>query len=670
MGLAPSFALADWRDFIPTPFENSAYFETFGSYERDYLHSGSQSSRWDDSFLREKLTLLSDGYSYDPRFMQYHFSIAGLLRQENYDSSVAGSTGWTDGTGTEFDVRLVFLPEHSYNLTVFASRYEPLFKEQSAVQHNAVGTTYGASFRYRKKPYFLHVGIVNDHIDSGESSSDVTRFSLDGEYFKRFANGNEVSFTAGYVPSWFSNSADLTGNSNEYSAGNMLNLYGVRITSNVSKSDYDQESTQSGTVKSDQLNAYSLLNADLPWNFRTDASYRYRDNEDTIEEPDTPATKLTDRGDDLQFDLSHRLYESLDTTYTFLRDTRDSSGGSTTGTSNALTVAYAKLLPEQSRLLAGLGVSRTDTDSSGQPTITNQQFTIAVPGTITLPQQSVDQTSIIVFLLSPLPPFQLIQLVENVHYTVIPNGTSFDIRIFNLPPEFVVPGTYTFSISYSLLSGDFSLQTDSVSGNASVQLFSDLVTPYFSYIHVHSSVTSGVFPGIPIDSTTYTTGLILHRGPWRLLGEYQDLKWNVSPYRAWRADLQYVSTLSETVNFYATASYLNRYYPQGSSGALPGTTSGLGSGPYTEELESVAANIQKQFPSWNMYLAVGGGYSRLSQLIDTNAYTLNGSWTWHIAKVDLSIGATGYASDSSGAGTIPVRRDHELVYLNMRRRLF
>jgi hypothetical protein len=671
MGFAVSVAFADWRDFIPTPFENSAYLETFGLYERDSLRSGSQSSRWDDTFIRERLTLLSDGYSYDPRFLQYHFSIAGLLRQENYDSSLVGSTGWTNGTGTEFDARLVLLPEHTYNLTVFASRYQPLFKEQSAVEHNAVGTTYGASVRYRKKPYFLHLGTVNDHIDSGQSSSDVTRLALDSEYFKRFTNGNELSFNGGYDSSWFSNSEDLTGTSNEYSLGNMLNLRRVRLTSNASKSDFNQESATTGKFKSDQLSAYTLLNGYLPWNFRTNFSYRYRDNTDTIQEPDASATKLSDKGDDIQLDVSHRLYESLDTTYTFLRDSRNSSGGDTAGTSNALTMTYTKRLPAQSRWLAGIGVSRTDTDSSGAPNVLNQPFpNVAVPGSITLPQQNADPTSIVVFLQSPLLPFQLIELTENAHYAVIPVGNSFEIRIFSLPPQFVVPGTYDFSVTYSLTAGNFSLRYDTISGNASAQLFADLVTPYFGYVHVASKVLSGAFPGIPIDSTTYTTGLILHPGPVRLLGEYQELQWDVSPYRAYRAEVQYVTVLNPTTDFYATASYLNRYYPHGSSAALSGTVSVSASRAYTEEVESVSANIQKQLPSWNMYLALGGGYSRLNQLIDTDAYTLNGSWTWHIAKVDLSIGASAYASGSSGGNTVSTRRDHEIVYFNLRRRLF
>jgi hypothetical protein len=671
MGVAPSCVCAEWKDFAPTPFENGAYLDTFASWERDNLHAGNASSRWNDTFIREKVTLFSDGYSYHPRFLQYHFSIGGALRQENYDSSLTGSTGWTDGTGLEYDLRLVFLPEHTYNLSVFASRYEPLFKEQSASQHTSVGTTYGTSFRYRKKPYFVHAGVVTDNIDNGVSSSDVTRVALDGEYLKRFGDGYETSVNAGFNPSWFSSSTGLSGNQTEYTFGNVLNLQTVRLTSNFSKNDFHQDTATAESFESDQLSWYELLNAYLPYNFRSDLSYRFRDNNDTIESPATPVTKLSDQGDDLEFNLAHRLYESVETTYTFLRDSHSSSGGDTTSLSNSLTLSYAKRLPRDSRLLVGFGVARTDTDNTGQATVLNQAFPgVAIPpGLLTLPQQNVDASTILVFLQSPLPPFQLILLTENVDYRLIGAvGSTFQIQIISLPPQFVLPGTYSFSVSYSLTSGDFSLQTDSVSGNASTQLFNDLLTPYFNYVHITSKVLSGFFPGVPLDSTTYVTGLIVHRGPVRLLGEYEDFEWNVSPYHAWRVEAQYISSLGPTTNVYATAAYLNKYYPHGSSGSLTGTVSAMAA--YTEQSESGAASIQQQLPAWNMYLSAGGSYSHLHGFVDTNAYAFNASWAWRVGRIDLSVGASAYESDSSGAGTVPTRRDHELVYVNLRRRIF
>jgi hypothetical protein len=666
VGFAPSFAFADWRAFVPRPLENGAFFDTFASFERDNIRSGTHPSRWRDTFVRERLTLYSNGYSYDPRFLQYQFSLAEAGKQEDYESSSLEPLGWKYGAGLEYDAKLFFLPEHPYNLQLYDRRYEPLFKEQAGTQHSSVETSRGASFRYRKKPYFLHAGYGNDSIESADSSSDVTRFNLDGEYFKRYKSGNELSFNGAFNPSWFSTSQGLKGDSTEYLFGNFVNLQRVRLSSNLNYNTFDQESNSSGTFKNDQLVAYEVLTAYLPLRFRTDLSYRYQDNRSTI--PDAGAgtgLTLSDNGRDLQLDIAHRLYESLDTTYTFLDGTRTSSGGETTTLAHSLALDYTKSIPH-GRILVGANLATGETDNRGRVDLVNEPYsaTLPVPGSFLLRQQNAEQGSINVFLKSPLPPFETIILVQDENYKVTTVGNSTEIFDITLPqhsPEFNPIGTYDFLVSYSA-AGDFGLRSDTFGGNASVELFDDLLTPYFSYVTVRSKVLSGVFPGIPVDSTTYTTGLIVNFGVVRMRGEYQELQWEVSPYRSWRAEVQYVQPINATTSAYATASYLNKYYPRG--------TSLEPSAAYTEETESASANIQKQLFSRSMSLTAGGSYSRMQGLVDANAYALNTSLNWTIGKVSLSVGASAYESDTTGTTTGSTRRDHELVFVNLRRRLF
>lgn len=672
IGFVPSLVFADWRDFVPTPFENGAFLESFTSFERDHVSTeGTQPVRWTDTFLREKFTLFSDGYSYHPRFLQYHFSIGGLVRQEDYEASFAGSTGWQNALGLEYDTKLLFLPEHAYNLEVFARRYEPLYKEQAATQHNSVEETQGASFRYRQKPYFVHTGVVHDSITSDDISSDITRFSLDGQYFKRFVSGNEVSFNGAFNPSWFSSSQGLSGSSTEYLAGNFINLQRLRLSSSVAKNTFDQEGTSSGRFENDQLSWYELLNAYLPWNFRSDLSYRYQDNEATIQGSTPGSQVLSDTDKDLQFNLVHRLYESLDTTYTLLSDWRNSVGGDSTSLSNALTLNYTKVIP-WGRLLAGASVSRTDTDSHGQLETVNESHSATVPGPFTLAQQpqSVVGVLLTVVLQCPLP-FAQIPLTSPDNYQVFSSGNTVKIFVSSLPPECPLdPKTqYTFLVSYAAVPGTFELRTDTLAGNTSAQLFDDLLTPYLSYVTVRSTVLSGVFPGVPIDSTTYTAGLIGHRDPLRLRAEYQQLDWNISPYRQWLGEVQYSRPLGDTTTAYATADYVNKYYPHGTSAYSPGPFVSH-SGAFTEQTESVSGSVQKQLLAWNMSVSLGGSYSRLQGLVDSNAYSVNAAWVWRIGKVEVTAGGSVYGSDSSGGGTLSTSRDHQFFYLNFRRRLF
>lgn len=664
---APSITLADWRDFAPRPFENGAFIDTYSSYEHNNIRSGAAaSSRWTDTFIREKLTLFSNGYAYHPRFVQYRFSIAGALKQEDYSSSFSSnSSGWTNNTGLEYDVRLFFLPEHIYNVTAFAARYEPLFKEQAASQHNAVENTQGVSFRYRQKPYFLHSGYGHHNIESGLTTSDIQRFFLDSEYFKRFVNGNEVSVTGAFNPSWFTSTGGVDGSTYQYLLGNLVNLQQVRLTSNLSKVQADQQSGTLQSFSNDQLSWYELLTAYLPWQFRTDLRYLYQNNDSTIDEPGSvPSRNLNNTSNNIELDVAHRLYESLDTTYTFLDNWQNSSGGQTSFLGHSLSLNYTKEIP-WGRVLAGTTVGTGVTDSSGQASIVNEPHpAVPVPGSFVLGQPNADPAAIIVLLKSPLPPFQLIQLVENVNYVVIPVQNTFQINVFSLPPQFVVPGTYDFFVSYSLAGGSFKLRTDTYGSNASVQLFEDLLTPYFSYLLVRSDVLSGEFPGVPLDSTTYTGGLILHRGPVRVRGEYQDFQWDAAPYMAWLADVQYVSALTATTSIYGAVSYLNKHYTQGSIVYYGNVTD------YTEESLTGSGNIQQQLFDRSLFLSAGGSYSRINGLVDTNAYSGNASLIWKIGKVDLTVGASAYGSDSSGTNSVSTRRTHEAFYLKFRRRLF
>jgi hypothetical protein len=682
VGFAPSFAFADWTAFIPRPFENGSFFDTFASFERDNIRSGTTPARWTDTFIRERLTLYSNGYSYHPRFLQYQFSLAGTGRQEDYDLSSQKSLGWRQGNGVEYDAGLFLLPEHSYNLHLFARRYEPLYKEQSATQHSSIETSRGAAFRYRKKPYFLHVNYVDDTIESGDSSSDVTRVGLSGEYFKRYTSGNELSFTAGFNPSWFSGAQGLGGSSTEYLLGNFLNLrrvpawaVPVRLNSDLSKNSFEQESSSFGKFQNDQFVWYEILTADLPLNLRSDLSYRYQDNESTIPNAGTtPSRTLSDTGKDLHLDVVHRLYQSLDTTYTFLDGSRTSSGGETTALSHSLVLDYSKSIP-RGRFMAGINLARSETDNRGRVDVVNEPheaINLPIPGSFILNQPNVEPASISVYLRcasgdssskrcpSRYAPGETVPLYQDTNYRVRLVGNNIEIYEIALPPEFD-PGAYDFLVSYSV-AGDFGLRADMFGGNVSADLFDNLLTPYFSYGTVSSKVLSGVFPGTPVDSTTYTTGLLVHVGPVRMRGEYQDLQWELSPYQAWRAEVQYVGALNPTTSVYATAAYLNKHYPRG--------TSVQSTAAYTEETESASGTIQKQLFSRDLFVSAGGSYSRMQGLVDANAYSLSASLTWKIGKVDLSIGVSAYETDTAGTTTLALRRDHELATVNLRRRLF
>jgi len=659
--LTPHAASAQWKDFLPTPYENHAFLDTYGSYERDSTTNTDRDLTWEDTFLRERLTLQSRGYSYDPRFVQYQLSLSGLATQENYDSTAFDTGGWDFGGGFEYDARLFLLPEHPYNLQLFASRYEPLYKQQAASSHDGIADTYGAMARYRRKPYFLNAAYVDTTLHSSGSSSNVKQLALDGEYFKRFRNGYEVSAIGAVRPSWYDSSEDLQGSAQEYLLGNFVNLKRIRLNSSVSQNSFEQDRDPDQNYDADQFQWWEQLSVYLPWNFRTNLAYRYHDNQSDVAIGDDPKRNYSDDGNNVQLDVIHRLYESLDTTYRLQHDSRSSSGGDTTLLSNSLSIDYNKRIP-RGRFATGVSVGRTDTDNSGFADIVNDPYTAtAVPGMFALRQQNVDPDTIIVFLESPLPPFDTILLVEGVHYQKNTAVEPFEIQIVSLPVEFAIPGTYDFYVSYSLLSGDFELQSDTLGASMTFQLFDDLLTPYARYLALRSDVLNGQTPFIPTDSDTYTAGLLGHYGPVRTRSEFQYVDWKVNPHRSWMTEIRYIGSLGRNTSTYATASYMNRQYLGGQNLYY--------SNKYTEQTVTTAATVTRQLPFYNMYVSAGGSYSYIDGLIQSNAWSVNSNLVWHIGKLDISIGVSAYGADNSGGLSTTNERNRELIYVNLRRQL-
>jgi hypothetical protein len=372
--------------------------------------------------------------------------------------------------------------------------------------------------------------------------------------------------------------------------------------------------------------------------------------------------ELEDDAQDLEAVISHRLYQSLDSRYVFLRAERDSSGGDSTSVSNSLGFDYSKLIA-RGRVMAGLHLGTVLTDSTGQTDIPSEPHpAVPVPGNFLLGQPNVDQASLSIFLRSPIPPFPIIPLVENVNYTVTLVATRLQIDVFTLPPQFVVPGTYDFVASYSLTTGTFEQRMNTVGFNTSVQLLDNMLTPYYSYLAIRTELLSGAFPSVPLDSTTNTIGLTFTDGPWRALGEFQSLAWDVSPYHQWRAEAQYTGSIDPTLRLYGTANYLYRYYSKGTSYDEPM--------PYSETNVSLSGSVQKDFLARSLMFSAGGSYTRMLGLVDSNAYALNSALTWRIGRLELSAGVDAYGSRSQGDASAQYNRTHQYYFLKLLRRIF
>lgn len=557
----------------------------------------------------------------------------------------------------------MLLPEHPYNLELFALRFEPLLKEQWVTRRATLNTSYGLDFRYRDKPWFFHSRYSEDRLESGDARYDVSKLALDGQYFKNFEDGRVFSIDAELAPSRFDSSYGLEGSTTEARIGNLVDWGRYRLSSSVSRTDYDQEASAAGGLESEQLSWYEQFTAELPYRLRTEASWRFLDSRSRL-----PASAAGGRGEyrtesrDFDVDLIHQLYRSLESTYTFRHSRSESEGGDNRGLGHALNFNYTKEIP-RGRLLANLGGARFDSESAGRVDVVEEGHPATpVPGSFVLARQNVERGSLRVTLRSPEPPNEMVELAEGAHYAVAEVGAGLELTLFALPPRFVVPGTYEIRVHYSLAGGRYELRTESLSHGASVELFDHLVTPYYSFTELRSRVLSGRYLGSPLDSTTLIAGVRLQ---WRMLrarAEYQDVEWETSPYQSWLGELQLIGTWGPTTNYYLTVSRRERRYPDGRPGAV--------AGDYDETTDTAAASASKQLFSRRLVLSLGGSYSRLDGLVDNEAYSANASATWKIGRLDLALGASWYGSDTAGPFVVASERTHQYYYLKLRRTLF
>jgi len=653
----------DWRLFLPRAVENGGSFELFASAEEDENIYGERANVWHDDFLKGKVTLFSRGYAYHPRFLQYYLEVGAAVKEERFDATFHESTGWRSDTGLDYKALLYFLPEHPYHLELFALRWEPVFKDHAAVQRDSVSTTYGADLRYAYKPWFAGARYTDDTLESSLSSSNVKRLGLDGEYFKRYANGNQLSFNAAYIPKRYTSSSGLDGESTEALFSNTLILGPVSLFSSLTRDEIDQSTGLFGGFESEQLVWYERMTAQLPWNFRTDLLWRWQDGRTTITDPFSASPReLSTEDREAEFDLVHQLYESLQSTFVHRRTWRDSDAGQNDSVTSSLGFNYSKKIP-RGRILAGLSLGRSELESVGTTDVTDERHpATGVPGTFTLGQANVEVGSLAVYLQSPVAPYEAVRLIENQHYVVAPLGETLEVTVFALPPPFVVPGTFDIFVSYRLLGGAFRLRSDFFGHSASVELFDNLLTPYYSYFQSESELVEGIYPGASPDATSLIAGLRFVRGPWRARAEWQDVEWQVSPYEGWRGEVQYIGPVSRTATLYATAAYWRRDYPRG-KGSAEGD-------PLQEENETLSATFDQRFFDRTLTLSLGASYSRTTSVVDTEGTSFNAALNWQIGKLDLSAGASTYGSASESPGLQDSERNHYYYYLKLRRELF
>ena len=655
----PAPARAGLQDFIPTPYHNSLTLEAGVSYERDERGASAEEAQAEsDLFARERLTFVTDGFSYHPRFIQYHLMLAADLKQETYESDTLGTVG-ANGAALNYDLQLNVLPEHPYRLNLFTSRTEPLYKQYFSADSGAVVTRSGAMFSYRKKPFILNLRYIDSASEWARGSSDLDIYSANGSYFKEFTGARTLSFTSFYNHSTSSFSASPGGSAENYGVGNTIGLNKSSLQSTLSNNEYRPDE-ETGDPDSGGFTWLERLQLHLPLHLTGLLTYRYQKRDQFVAADGTSGGEVRSANNrNFELELIHKLYQSLETTFRLRRDTADTLTGDTASMGNSIDFNYAKSVPT-GMLLAGASFSRSETDSSGQMTVADEAHSrIRLNEVFTTQQREADCGSIAVFLIDHAAGNRPIQ----VEFVAVPSpGARCDIQVTGIPSDFDETVPHDYTISYVLETGNYTLRTDAYGYNASLTLLQNNLNPYVSRTVSDAKVVSGVYPGIPSDGAVSTVGLILGSLPWRLLGEYQQSDGSADAYRRWRGELDYNGSVTTTTNLVLAAGFTSTKYPEGSTAGSPQA--------YTDEETRFSADLQQRLFGRSVVLSAGGSYSSFQGLMNSSTYTLHANLQWRIGKTIVTAGANSYSSRRVDSPETDGVRAHQYYFLNVRREIF
>lgn len=660
----PAVVLADLRQFIPQIYSTEGDLEINASHESKENLIADQGSRSSDTYSNEKIVLRVNGFVYHPRFLLFLGKIGGGFSQEMYRYKSAGTD--QDSTSQlfiwEYEFRTLLLPEHPYNLELYVMRYNPFIIGRANSEIGSVTTSEGALFSYKKRPFKFKLSYK---IGDTESSRSVS----DSESFNAFANYFKENFT---LAGSFSQSAtnNTIGSSEtefdliHYSIENQIRLFQrkVYLTSNASKVLSEQQSV--GTViEGNRLSWTEQLNMYLPWNFNSILTYGYFRDEQKSRDTGAEARgqrESVSTSNSAGLSITHMLYESLRTIYSFNYNESLTSTGDSEVTMNYISTAYTKKIP-RGKLIAGLQLSNSILKRTGAPTVTAEDIQAKIFDEFTLKESDIDTELIRVFVKDPVTS-ALIELKNNVHFSINSVGNTVKIFIIDIPPEAEDPDPfheYTFRVTYSFIVGSIEIEKSGFGYNLKLELFDGLVNPYYIYNHENQELLSGTLTGGTDEVTSNTVGLVLQKQPYTLLMEYQDYDSRLTPSKRYRAETNYrqnfeMTTYVDARVYYTKVKNLAGFFDVEST---------------TETSMGMDLKVNKRYPRKNLTVTAFGSYSNRKLIFVTNTYSLGAAVTWKVAKIDLSLGANMSLIDSSfDAGK--AETTNQTYYFTLKRKLF
>jgi hypothetical protein len=652
--LVPLSAFGNGGEFVPTIYSTRGDLELNMMHQDEQNTVGNRGTRSSDSFASERLILSLEGFVYSPRFIKFLMKGAPGLSQERYTNTQIAS--FTDNAvEADYEFRTKILPEHPYNLELYAMRTTPLTRMSNSDTRPTI-TEDGAIFDYAYHPFFFNMRFVEGETTAHISSSQYTTESVNGAYIIGPFNNN-----AGYSQTDSSTSLGVTTENDDTFFENYFKIKNLSLQSRLTKRRTRQSSLFAAGLSTDNFSWIEQLNAELPWNFSASATYDVEKfmitTEETALQPQQESDTDTKSG---SVTLAHRLYDSVRTFYSVNQTSSQTSSGDSKTLMHSLNGLYTKRVPT-GRLTLGVQGSRSNVDRQNAPLFLLETYNAALFHSFTITREGINPNTVEVKVLAD--DGSLVELVQDVNYTLEYFGNSVTITVLLLPAQISsghpVGFQYTFYVNYALAASNVAFRTTTAGFNINLSLIDNLVNPYFGRQHSQQVILEGSIPGGPQENTTTVLGIVVQKAPISLMSEERTIESTINPSRSFRNVVEYSKRMSDTSNLYAKAEHMKTVYGAGTLG-----TQGI-----TEHVSSLNGIITQNIPRQKLIATATATYQKRHSTIDTEMYAVTGNLTWRLGRLSLNTGATFNRSVSTGTFD---RQEllSEFFYLTLSRRLF
>ncbi len=661
-----SASRADELTFTPQIMKSDASLGINATSQTDEYTTNGKKLEASGTFLREDISTEMEGFIYHPRFEIFTAKVTGYLNQWDITGNYTTNPSRSTSGDVDYNLRTVFLPEHPYNLELYALHQSASAPQSFFEFQRSSIDSEGGSIRYKEKPVNFVASYDDTSTDLGPNRTNTDIYRLSANY-----NTRVTSNAAQYSDSQSSSSYNVNTDRQFYSFVNTIRLFGDTLDSHYDRALTNQQSVNIQDYKTDIENWTENLNMPLFWNFNAAASYQYQDENDLTTEASStlPPTATFDRTNTTYLNLSHRLYNSLVTNFTYNDISMVSPSGDTVTKIDTINSTYTKWIPS-GRIAGSVLYSQADSDSNGTPVVINETHntTVTPPAnTFSLLQLNPIENTIVIQVLDPTTGL-LVTLSPLSNYQISHLGTATQITIISVSPPLTTPQvnpnySYEFHVSYSLQQGA-QLKTYTEGYSLKADLLHRLLSPYYSYQVVRQTVTSGSIAGGSDNVIDQVAGIMSIYGPFSATVEHTSYRSQVYPYAQWKYQAAYQDHFGQgqSVTVSADLSYIVTDYYASSSSIFTSTG-------YQQKLEGSDLRLSKLFLENNLSFNLTGSYFITRSLTNSNSTTLNSNLTWRIGLLSVNMGAQYNRLDSlSSLGETSLMSQY--YYLTLTRSLF